>query len=521
MHKLNTRKLQSSHSIIILCVYFVVCLVVFLFISVKSILYPYGIDAVESFLLDQTNRLLTTGHLYLSTTVYNHLHPVAYPPVTHFILTPFIIFFGLDFWYGRLLAVTATLLICFVLFKLVSNQTRSLKLGVLASTLWISSGYVLYWGNLLRVDIFGVLFCLLALYFSLRSKSRLSFYACLFFSLLAVFTKQTFLLTIIPVLILVYFLKKDYQRLISYCILLFSTSLVSLVTIQRYEYGSFLLELVTINAIVPLNFQNFLYRNFEFLTTNFFLFLLISYLTISVFKESLRNRLRLKLISKIAIVYFLFSLINLVLISKVGSNTNYLLEIITAGSVLIPILFSEAKIKNDNLSLVILITLHIALQFTKLTYFSFFKQEHTFYSNEHFSYSERFFEKSEILNNVEISSNRLLFDEDNDLLVLTNKPIEIEPFITRNMIYSNVIGSDLVAKKIENKYFDSIVLRIYDGSFYYKYQTYNSDNTNYVNTQSLQAANHDFWFTEQAYSAITDNYKIKKIHPRFIIYERD
>ncbi|MDX2162932.1 MAG: hypothetical protein SF162_16570 [bacterium] len=157
--------------------------------------YPYTLNYGEGPLLDQAARLQRGGALYPLDLTQPPYTITNYPPVYVMLQAPFVATYGAAFWYGRLIALVATAAAAVCIAGIVIVLFRDGTAGVCAGLAFISLPYVLHWSALARIDSLALAFSLGGLFVIAWKPDRwwaVAISLCLLAA--AAYTRQSYLL---------------------------------------------------------------------------------------------------------------------------------------------------------------------------------------------------------------------------------------------------------------------------------------------------------------------------------------
>lgn len=151
--------------------------------------YKFELEWIEGLMLEQSTFLANTGHLYVEPTM--DFVPAIYNPFYTMVAAAGVKLFGSSFLILRAISILSLIGSAILMFLIVKRITRSLwgsllTLGIFFGS-YAESGY---WYDLGRVDSLH-LFLLLATLACVISRKDSLFYASPVFALLAVMTKQS------------------------------------------------------------------------------------------------------------------------------------------------------------------------------------------------------------------------------------------------------------------------------------------------------------------------------------------
>lgn len=170
-------------------------LVIFVRHGLSALAFPYPLDYGEGPLLDQAVRLAGFENIYrtdLSTPPYVVAN---YPPLFGLVQVPFVWLFGPAFWYGRAISLASIVMVA-ILIALTLHALTNNKIGAVAGGLtFLAVPYALSWSSLGRVDALGLALSWGGLFVVARwpERRRAVILAALLL-LAAAYTRQTYAL---------------------------------------------------------------------------------------------------------------------------------------------------------------------------------------------------------------------------------------------------------------------------------------------------------------------------------------
>ncbi|MDD4607265.1 MAG: glycosyltransferase family 39 protein [Patescibacteria group bacterium] len=426
----------------------------FVFISIKQILYPYQLDYAEGLELYQAT------NFDLDTTIYGKLDdplfvPTNYPPIHIFILSLLVKIFGVNFLAGRTFSFIISILIVFLAYKITFILSNKKTTSLVAALLIYSSQTILVWLSLVRVDPLAVLFSLIGFYLILRYQKSNWLYLSIIFFVLAFFTKHSFISA--PVAFIIYlFINKEYKKLIKFTSIFFISLLSGIVVLNLLTQNQFTLHIfkyLTSGSVMDLSMV--LFRIHESALIDLLIYLFGgTFLFINLFK----NKKSFYLLIIYAIISLFLTFITLV---RLGSNTNYFIEIIIFLSICAS-LFIDDTIKfvtysnYKNIFVVIISTILI---------FDLICIPVNLYKNSHVFLNYLKHINLETLKRID-QVNAPIFSENATLSLLTNKGTPIDIFMLSQLDRSNIKKLDDFNNQIVDQKLNLIILEtnIFDDS---------------------------------------------------------
>ena len=286
-----------------------------------ALAFQFPLNYGEGPLLDQAVRLANFENVYpggLGGAPYTISN---YPPFYLLVQAPFVWLFGPEFWYGRLislLSVGATaLLVALTLYTLTRDRIAALAAGLTFPAI----PYVLRWSSLGRVDMLGLALSWAGLFAVVRwpGRRRTMVLAALLF-VAAVLTRQTYVLAA-PLTAFVWLVAQGHRRrALELAGISCGVGLISFLALNVATDGGFFLHTVTANI------NEFRWERVSFNALGALLacpLLLLGGLVL-LWKAS-RDR-----VWWLVGPYLALSVPSALLVGKVGSDVNYLLELSAA-----------------------------------------------------------------------------------------------------------------------------------------------------------------------------------------------
>jgi len=298
--------------------------------AVRLILYPYSIDYGEGFVLNQGKEFANGRSPYQPIDTPPWL-VANYPPVYTLAVGLGVKLFGVQFHFGRVLSMLGILTAGCCLWRIVCYQTSNRFASVAAGLTWLCSYPVYNWGTHHRVDSFGIGLEALGLLFLIR-RNHLK--VSILFFLLALYTRQTL---VMGPLAGYFFLRrvdgpraaaKWFGTLILAGLLLFGF-------LSALSGGEFARHLILYNAN-EYNLKDVvrMWLGAVMTTSKIPSVFLLFYLARSIVTKRW----------DLAAVCAPFALLTFGLVGKMGSATNYLLELMFVSSWIVGLLIAEAQL---------------------------------------------------------------------------------------------------------------------------------------------------------------------------------
>ena len=174
-------------------------LFMYLYIGYCRLQYPFDLEWVEGGMVNQVQRILDGESIYVAPSI--HFVPFLYPPLYFYLSAIVSTVFRGGLFPLRLVSFIASLASFILIFLIVREETKSswaafISIGLFTASFRLTGA----WLDIARVDSLFLALWLLFIYF-VRGKSSL-LYAILsgIFASLAFLTKQTALITCLPVI---------------------------------------------------------------------------------------------------------------------------------------------------------------------------------------------------------------------------------------------------------------------------------------------------------------------------------
>ncbi|MDW8067654.1 MAG: glycosyltransferase family 39 protein [Anaerolineae bacterium] len=327
-------------------------LTVFLLHTLQALAARVPLDYGEGPLLNQA-RLLAEGRPIYRSDLSDYPYTVAnYPPLYPLAVSLVGRLAGFSYATGRVVSALATLACGIALGFIVLQMTGDRGAAALAGTLFLSFPYVIYWGSLGRVDMLALAFSLWGIWAALRwPDSPAGWGLSLLLLLAAVFTRQSYLLAA-PLAVLVHLAIGNRRRGVLFA-LAFGMAVLLVGGILTWRTGGgffFHIVIANANAFVPSRML-FTWLNGLFLT--------VPLIILGLWECS--HYVRRREVPWLAIAYLGGSTLSGVMVGKVGSSVNYLLEWVAAIMMLVGIALARWR-REVSPSVRWLLVLTLALQ---------------------------------------------------------------------------------------------------------------------------------------------------------------
>ena len=223
-------------------------LVVFLFIVLSRIRFPFELEWMEGSSWTQVLRILSGQPVYTAPTL--DYVPLVYTPLYFYLSAAVYHLLGGGFFPLRLVSLLASVGCILLVALMVWEKTRSGLASFLAAGLFIACyGLSDTWFDLARIDMLFLFFYLLGI-FCLRGRRLYSFLLAGVFFSLSFFTKQTALFFIIPIVLfaLILMQRRSAVALLAVIVLLIGGSTLLMDRISAGWYSYYVFDLPRLHA---------------------------------------------------------------------------------------------------------------------------------------------------------------------------------------------------------------------------------------------------------------------------------
>src|SRR5215203_853468 len=293
--------------------------------GLAALAFPYPLNYGEGPLLDQVVRLAGMKNIYpadLSTPPYVVSN---YPPLFVLLQAPLVWIFGPEFLYGRVISLASTMAVAGLISATLYVITRDRTASAAGGLTFLAVPFVLHWSSLDRVDMLGLALSWGGLYAVVRRPDRRNALpvAVLFF-VGAIYTRQTYALAA-PLAAFAWLLAGGHgRRALTLATLTGGLSLLLLGALSALTGGGFFFHTVSANV------NEFRWEQVSSnLSTTQGLMPLLLVEGVAFLVLGLRSRPPSWWLVG---AYLAGSTVAALLIGKVGSDVNYLLELSAALS---------------------------------------------------------------------------------------------------------------------------------------------------------------------------------------------
>ncbi|HEY3343045.1 MAG TPA: glycosyltransferase family 39 protein, partial [Anaerolineae bacterium] len=293
----------------------------------EVIRFLYPVDFGEGALLDQSIRLARFEPIYRIDLATPPYIVDNYPPLFALIQVPFVWLFGPAYWYGRVISCVSILVAAVLIGCTLYTLTEDRLAGLICGALLLACPHVLYWSALDRIDALALAFSCAGLYVIVRHgqawKGLIS--GTLLFTA-AIYTRQSYAL-VAPATAFVWLLSiKQRPRAVQLAGFTAALNLSLFAVLDLLTQGGFFFHIVTANVN---------YFSWEVVWTYVkMIFIQMPVMVFAVLFASVGllplDEARRRPAWWVITPYFCASLLTAVTIGKVGSNVNYLFELMVA-----------------------------------------------------------------------------------------------------------------------------------------------------------------------------------------------
>jgi Dolichyl-phosphate-mannose-protein mannosyltransferase len=285
----------------------------------EALAFPYPLNYGEGPLLDQSVRLAEFENIYRTNLGAPPYVIANYPPLFMLAQVPFVWLFGPALWYGRLISLLSVAAVALFIGLTLHALTKDRIASVAGALIFPAMPYVVRWSSLSRVDSLGLALSWAGLFVVARwPQKRWSVFVSALLLVAAVYTRQTYILAA-PLTAFVWLVAQGQRRRAlqtaaiagGACLLLFAAINIStgegfFLNTVTANLNDFRWERVSLNALGAL------------LACTILLLASLAFLLLTPRKGNRAWWL--------VAPYLIASIPTAVLVGKVGSDVNYLLE---------------------------------------------------------------------------------------------------------------------------------------------------------------------------------------------------
>src|SRR5215213_3587782 len=299
--------------------------------GLAALAFPYPLNYGEGPLLDQAAKLADLMNIY-PTDLSKPPYVVSnYPPLFVLLQAPFVWIFGPGFWYGRAISLASTVAGAALIGLTLHGRAREETASAAGGLTFLGVRFVVHGSALDRVDMLGLALSWGGLYTVVRRPDRRGVILAALLFVAAIYTRQTYALAA-PLAAFTWLLAGGHgRRALGLATLSGSLSLLLLGLLSALTGGGFYFHTVTAN-VNEFRWEQVTYH----LTTMQGLMSLLFVGVVAFLIVGLRARPALWWLAG---AYLAGSAVAALLIGKIGSDVNYLLELsaalaLTAGAMI-------------------------------------------------------------------------------------------------------------------------------------------------------------------------------------------
>lgn len=411
--------------------------------ALTVIVYPYQVSYPEGFILNQAKLICEGKNIYKNIDHYPFII-ANYPPIYLLICAGFIKLFGISFFGGRLVTFLATILIVFLIYKILFKKTTR-NTAIFCALLFIASSYTFKDTPLMRVDMTGLFLSLFGLYLVIDTQKDLKLCYSIPFFLAALYTKPTFFTA--PFALAIHLLLSERKKAIIFIFSMVISYLLLFFILNHFTAGEFYRHTILYNLnIFELKQAAKYYIHFLQTHAILFLFSLIFLFSPSASRECFFWKL-----------YFIISTIVAVTVGKVGANTNYFCELIALTCILTGLAIEKLKNDMDDKKYQLFIYSAAMAQLILFLHLPFFSEPIITKTDWH---------DNHILSQKIQNTGGPILSEDAGILVLNQREVLFQPFEFTQLARQNIWNEEKFILDIVNRRFSLIILSFDLACFY-------------------------------------------------------
>lgn len=314
----------------------VIYFIFFVYNAFVTILHPYPIDYAEGISLDRVDKLSQGINVYHDISTYPYIC-CQYMPVAYLILAAFAKIFGASLALGRISSLVTSLLVGALIYKIVDEKTQGKYVAIVSSLLFFASPFTYVQGHVFGdIMTMGILFSLIGVYLLLKYEESKKVYLCLPFFLLAVYTKQPFIVA--PVASFIYLFLKDKKTSITLAGVYAISGLFLFLLLNYLTGGQFYFHTIASNCWP----YSILQLAYEYIRTIMIHIVLFAFAGSFVLYTTIKGGYREK--HGIFIIYFVISALMALTVGKIGASAiSYMLELVAVSCILFGFFFDRIK----------------------------------------------------------------------------------------------------------------------------------------------------------------------------------
>jgi hypothetical protein len=290
-----------------------------------ALAFPYPLNYGEGPLLDQSVRLAAFENIYRTDLGAPPYVVANYPPLFMLAQVPFVWLFGPALWYGRLISLLGVAAVALFVGLTLHALTRDRIAALAGAMIFPAIPYVVRWSSLSRVDSLGLALSWAGLFVVARwPQKRWSVFVSALLLVAAVYTRQTYIVAA-PLAAFVWLVAQGQRRRALQTAAIAGGACLLLFAVLNISTGEgFFLNTVTANL------NDFRWERVSLNALGALLacpMLLLGSLAFLLLTSRKGNRAWW-----LVAPYLIASVPTAVLVGKVGSDVNYLLELSAALS---------------------------------------------------------------------------------------------------------------------------------------------------------------------------------------------
>jgi hypothetical protein len=343
---------------------------------------------------------------------------------------------GISFVSGRLITFLASIFIVCVIYEILKKDT-SKKIAIMSALFFIASSYIYKNSPFMRVDMLGLLFSLLGLYFFICSDERRNIFYSIPFFVLALYTKQTFIAAPLSVAIVLISKPKRLMVFILLIVILYTSIFLLLNFLTRGEFyrHNFLYNLNIFSLKQAIRHYIWVLQSHAIIV-----FFSVVYL-ILVFKDGKPN---------VYSNYFLISSISALSVGKIGANMNYFFEMIASSCIITGLCLQRLREEIESERIYIYLTeTAIIVQLILWLHMPFLTEP---------TPTNKDWQSFRGLSKIVAQTEGEIISEDAGLLVLNDKRVVFQPFELTQLANQKIWDQAGFVRDIEDKHFALFIL---------------------------------------------------------------
>jgi 4-amino-4-deoxy-L-arabinose transferase-like glycosyltransferase len=407
-----------------------------------ALAFPYPLNYGEGPLLDQSVRLAEFQNIYRGDLREPPYVVSNYPPLFPLVQAVFVGLFGPAFWYGRLISLLSAAAVTLLVGLTLHALTRDRLASVAGALIFPAMPYVVRWSSLARVDLLGLALSWGGLFVLARwPHKRWSVVAAGLLLVAAVYTRQTYALAA-PLAAFVWLLAQGQKRrALELAGVAGGASLILFGILNVFTGGGLFLNMVTANL------NDFRWERVSLNALGALLacpLLLIGALAFLAFAPRASNR------SWWLVTPYLGASVPLaLLVGKVGSDVNYLLELSAAlGLVTGAVISWQRKRPRVRTLLIVLLAVQV-LALGQSSRVASGLQDYVIEQRD---------EVGQLSRIVAEAKGPVLTDDYMGLLPLNGRRIYLQPFEMTQLAHDNAWDQRPLLRDIEEERFPVIMM---------------------------------------------------------------